>query len=137
MSGRNPRAGVADGDHHIIPDRDLAVHARIALIEIDVVGLQRELAAGRHGIAGIQRKIEDGGGELVRIDQCRPGVRSKQRTDLDLLAQRRVQQLRGFQDQPVDVDVARLQRLLAREGEQILGQAGAALRSFVDHLGDG
>ena len=39
-------------------------------------------------------------------------------------------------DQRVDVDLTRLQRLLAGEGEQVPGQVGAAIGGFVDHLGD-
>ena len=56
--------------------------------------------------------------------------------DLDLLAQRRPQQLGGIDHQRIDVDLARLQRLLAGEGQQMLGQIGAARGGFVDHLGD-
>ena len=74
--------------------------------------------------------------ELARVDQRRPCVRRQQRRDLDLLAERRAQQLGGFQNQRIDVDLARLQRLLAGEGEQVLGQLRAALRRLVDHPGD-
>ena len=34
----------------------------------------RELAAVRHRVAGVEREIEQRGGELARIDQRRPGV---------------------------------------------------------------
>ena len=54
----------------------------------------------------------------------------------DLLSQRRVQQLRGFEDQRIDVDLTRLQRLFAGKGEQMLGQAGASIRGFFDHVRD-
>ena len=60
----------------------------------------------------------------------------KQRLDLDVLAKRRAQQLGGFENQRLDVDLARLQRLLAGECQQVLGQLGAALGRVVDHLGD-
>ena len=56
---------------------------------------------------------------------------------VDLLAERRMQQLCGLERQCVDVDFARLQRLLAGEGEQMLGQLRAALGGVVDQLGDG
>ena len=137
VCGRDPGAGVAHGNHDIVADRDLAVHARVAFVEIDVVGLERELAAIRHGVARVQGKVEDRGGELVRIDQRRPGVLGEQRGDFDLLAQRRMQQFGGFEHQRVDVDLARLQRLFAGKGEQMLGQVGAAFGGLVDHLGDG
>ena len=54
-----------------------------------------------------------------------------------MFAERRAQQLHGFEHQRVDVDLARLQRLLAGEGEQMLGQIGAAFGGLVDHPGDG
>ncbi len=57
-------------------------------------------------------------------------------SDFDLFAKCRVQQLRGFEHQRVDVDLARLQRLFARKCEQMPGQSGAAFRGFIDQLGD-
>ena len=56
---------------------------------------------------------------------------------VDLLAERRMQQLGGLERQRIDVDLARLKRLLAREGEQVLGQLRAALGGIVDQLGNG
>ena len=135
--GRNSGAGVAHRDHDIGSRRDLDIHVRIGLIEIDVLGLDREAAAVRHGVARIQRQIENGGGELVRIDQRRPGIVGQQRIDLDLLAERRAQQLHRFEHQTVDVDLARLQRLFARKGQQMFGQLAAAFGGLVDHPGDG
>ena len=58
-------------------------------------------------------------------------------SDLDLLAERRAQQLDGLEHQRVDVDLARLQRLLAGEGEQMPRQLRAAFGGLVDQLGDG
>ena len=56
--------------------------------------------------------------------------------DLDLLAERRPQQFGGIDEQHVDVGFARLQRLLAGEGEQVLGEIGTACCCFVDHPSD-
>src|SRR4051812_20704443 len=63
--GGNSGAAVADGNHDIIADRDLAMHARIIFVEKDVAALERELAAVGHGVAGVQGKVQDRGGELV------------------------------------------------------------------------
>ena len=57
------------------------------------------------------------------------------RVDLDLLAERRAQQLGDVEHGAVDVDIARLQRLPAGEGQQMLDQLAAAFRGLVDHLG--
>ena len=85
----------------------------------------------------LSARLRIGGGELVRIDQCGPGVLGQQRRDLDVLAERRMQQLGGLQHQRIDVDLERLQRLLAGKGQQMLGQIGAAFGGFVDQPGDG
>ena len=64
------------------------------------------------------------------------GLVLEHRFDLDMLAERRSQQLGGVDDQHVDVDLARLQRLLAGEREQMLGEIRAARGGVVDHPGD-
>ncbi|MGY2937090.1 hypothetical protein ACVWZ6_006692 [Bradyrhizobium sp. GM6.1] len=51
--------------------------------------------------------------------------------------ERGMQELCGLERQCVDVDFARLERLLAGEREQMLGQLRAALGGVVDQLGDG
>ena len=57
------------------------------------------------------------------------------RFDLDLLAERRAQQFGDVEHGAVDVDIARLQRLPAGEGQQMLDQFAAAFRGLVDQLG--
>ncbi len=58
------------------------------------------------------------------------------RFDFDLFAERRPQQPRGIDDQGVDVGAARLQRLTAGEGQQMLGQVGAPRGRGGDQVGD-
>ena len=57
------------------------------------------------------------------------------RVDLDLLAERRTKQFCDVEHGGVDVDIARLQRLAAGEGEQMLDQLAAAFRRLVDQFG--
>ena len=57
------------------------------------------------------------------------------RVDLDLLAERRPKQFCDVEHGGVDVDIARLQRLAAGEGEQMLDQLAAAFRRLVDQFG--
>ena len=90
-----------------------------------------------HGVAGVERQIEDRGGQLIGVDGGDAGFVLEHRFDLDMLAERRPQQLGGVDDQRVDVDLARLQRLLAGEREQMLGEIRAACGGVVDHPGDG
>ena len=135
--GRNAGAGVADRDHDIGSGLRLGVLLRVGVVEHDVAGLQRELAAARHGVARIDREVEHRGHQLAAVDQRRPGLVLEHRLDLDLLAERRPQQARGLDHQGVDVGLVRLQRLLARKGEQLTGQVGAARGRLVDQPRDG
>ena len=70
--GPNSDSGIADRDHHVIPRHNVAVSRGIFLIEGHVLGFQDQLAALGHGIARVDRKIEQRRGELARIDQRRP-----------------------------------------------------------------
>ena len=70
------------------------------------------------------------------VHEARPDGVLEHRFDFDLPSQGRPQQLHRVENQLVDVDIARLQRLLAGEGQQPLGQRCAALGGFIDHLGD-
>ena len=108
----------------------------VVLVEHDVPGFERQLAAVRHGVARIQGEVEDRGRELAGIDQGRRGIVREHRFDFDLFAERRPQQPRGIDDQGVDVGAARLQRLSTGEGQQMLGQVGAPRRGGADHVGD-
>ena len=59
------------------------------------------------------------------------------RFDLDMLAERSLQQLRGVDDQRIDVGFPGLERLLAGERQQVLGKVRAARCGFVDHPRNG
>ena len=61
----------------------------------------------------------------------------KYRFDLDMLAERPLQQLCGVDDQRIDVGFPGLERLLAGERQQMLGKVRAARCGFVDHPRDG
>ncbi len=132
----NSGAGIAHRDHDIIADLNVAIGRGIILIETHIVGFQNQLAAARHGVAGVDRKIEQRSTELARVDQGRPQLVRQHRFDFDLLAQGRPHQLCGFHDQAVDVGFARLQRLLAGEGQKMPGELGAAVGRLADQRGD-
>jgi len=44
------------------------------------------MAAFRHGIAGVERQIQQGVGQLIAIDQSRRRRRTEMRLDVDPLA---------------------------------------------------
>ena len=134
--GRNAVTGIADGDHHEQPGLDLAVGGSRGFVERHVGGRNRELAAAAHGIARIDREIDDGRRKLRGIGQHAPGVGCERRLDLDVLAEHRREQLGGLRHEAVDLDLARLQRLAPCESQKLRGDRRAAHRRVVDQLGD-
>ena len=52
-------AGVADAEQDVRARRDVAVRWRVALVELDVGGLDREPAAARHRVARVGGEVED------------------------------------------------------------------------------
>jgi hypothetical protein len=89
--------------------------------------LDDELAAVRHGVAGIDREVEDCTLELVGVAQgcpepaCRDDLQGVQRADGP------AQQVLHGGDELVGVNRLRIERLAAREGEQSVGERGSAL----------
>ena len=134
IAGCDAVAGVGERDHHIFAGGRAVEGSDGIVLQFDVGGFDAELAAIRHGIAGVQRKIEDRGRQLARIDQCRRNRFARLEVDADEFADRRFEKLHGVDDQCVDIDTGRLQRLLARKGQQMLGQGGAAGGGIVDQL---
>src|SRR5947209_17984945 len=57
--GRDAAAGVLDLDQHVFPERHLLVLMLRAVAGADVRRAQREPATERHGVARIDREIDD------------------------------------------------------------------------------
>ncbi len=84
---RHARARVTDGDIGVLAGNDLAVGGGIGLVERRIAGLDGQLAAVGHGVARIDRQVEDGAFELVLVDLDRPQARRQYAFELDLLAE--------------------------------------------------
>src|SRR5262245_10099781 len=134
--GANADAGVAHRDQDVVSGADIIIVPGVILVEHDEAGLKDELAPIRHCVARVQCEIEQRSCKLGGIDGGDADVVLEYGFDLDLFAKRRTQQFGGIDDERVDVDLARLQRLLAGEGQQMLRQLGAARGGIVDHPGD-
>ena len=116
--------GVLLGDTDIIALRkpgDLAVLYPLAARR------DRQPAATRHRIAGVQGKVEQRQFELVGIDPDRRYRILEFGDDLNARPQRAPQHLENTVDQRGDMDSTRLQLLPPRKGEQAMGQRGASL----------
>ena len=134
---RNPRAGIGDLDLDIVAGIAGADRDGFADAEHHIARRQRQPAPIRHRVAGVDREVEQRRGELPAVGEGQPDVAVELPHDLDLLVEGRQQQLCELFEQGVDVDLGRLQRLLARKGEQARGQGGAAVGRLADQLGDG
>ena len=121
---RHADALVGDRDHHVLARRHVAVVAAISFVEIDIPSLDGQFAAIAHGVARVDRDVDDGAFELMRVGAGFPQPGGQNGLDLNMLAQRRAQEVRHVGNHPVGVDRLRRQRLLAGEGEQALGQGG-------------
>ena len=120
-------AGVGDADLDIFAGADVA----------DLVGGERDVGGGDahhalavHRVARVDREVDDGVLELVRVDVDRPGVGIEVDLDLDALAERAVEQVGHAADQLAAVDPLGEQRLGAGEGQQAPGQGGGAGRAL-------
>jgi hypothetical protein len=111
-------AGIGDRDHHVLARPDLAVRGRIGLVEMGVGGLDRELAAARHGVAGIDDEIEERAFELVLVGVREPQPAGEHGLNGDPLAKRPPEEIGHAADEPVEVDGLGLQRLAAGEREE-------------------
>ena len=98
------RAGVGDADRHILPRLHVGLRRRVALVEIDVGGLDRQLAALGHGVAGVDGKIENADLELGRIGVHPPHAAGEHGFDDDLLAERAPEKVGHAADEATEID---------------------------------
>ena len=129
---RHARAGIGHRQHDILPVRELAAMlAGVTLVEIGVGGLDREPAALGHGVARVDREIDDGVFELVGIDRRLPQTAGQHGLDRDRLADGPPQQFRHVLHQPVDLDGLEFERVLAGIGQEPLHQRRGAVRRLA------
>jgi hypothetical protein len=110
-------AGVGEGNHHIFAGGGAIECSDRIILQFDIAGFYPELTAVRHRVARVQRKIEYRRRQLVGVDQRRINLLAGLEIDGDEFPDRWLEKLHGVDDQGVDVDAGRLQRLLAGEGQ--------------------
>ena len=52
-------AGVAYGEHHVRSGPGVRSLSKVGLVELNVTGLDDQLAALGHGVAGVDRQVHD------------------------------------------------------------------------------
>src|SRR5438876_10580026 len=132
---RHADAGIADREQDVAPRRRREVLARIALVQFGVRGLDGELAALGHRIPRIHGQIHDHLLELPRVGLHGAERRIEPRREVDVLAQQAAQHLLDVGHEAVQADDARLQHLLAAEGEQLPGEPRRPVCGLADFLG--
>ena len=110
--------------------------ASLVLIDGNRIGIDRQPASIRHGVARVDSQIDERRRQLVRIDQRRPDVAPLDAIDLDLPAKHRYEQVGRRRNQRLDIRAARPQWLLSCEREQIRRQLCAAVGGQSDHPDD-
>ena len=133
---RHALAVVGDGDCHEIPGRDVGHQLGAAGVDPLHAGTDPQCAAARHRVARVDHQVEQRGLELRRVDIGRHRAGRQVYLELDRLRTGAAQYRLELADQPVDVVDFGAQRLAPREGEQLLGQLGAAFGGALGAVDD-
>ena len=137
-------AVVGDCDHDVFARRNFAATAEVAARPERISrhgSLDREAAALRHGVARVDREIENDLGELAGIGfDVRAFFQVMQVAfDRNVFAEKAEQGTLEIGDERVHLEHRRLERLAAAEGEELIGEGGSAVggvADFADVTGD-
>ena len=129
---RDARAGVGDFDQHVVGGRHALVAIRRAFLRGDVGGAHRELAAIRHGVARVDREIDDHLLELGDVGLHRPQVAAEHGFQLNLLADQTAQQHVELGNHVIEIEHLGPQRLPPRKRQQLPHQARRPVGVLLD-----
>ncbi len=93
----------------------------------EVGAFDRQLAARGHGVAGVDRQVQDGAFQLIGVGARAPEIGGRDHRHVDLLAEGAMEQILHGMDQVADVEGLGIQRLAAGEGQEAMGERGRAL----------
>ena len=130
---RNANSGIVDGERHIAPGKRVFGSER-SVVDDGVEGLERENATGRHGVPGVDGQVQHDQLDLGWIHQGRPKVSGQRRPELYRPAERGAEEIAHPEKLAVQIDLLRLEPLLAREGQELRGQIGAPFGRAADKL---
>ena len=107
---------------------------RVRLVEVDIGGFDRQLAAVRHRIAGIDREIHDHLLELIGIGADPPEIGREHGDERNVLANEAAEHLVHLRDDAVEIEHLGLEHLPPAVGEQLAGQRSRPLGRLADLL---
>ena len=125
-------AGVGYFDQHVIAGGHDFVAAPHGACLIDVSGADRQGAAALHRVARVDRQIDDDLFELALVDLGKTEIAPVHDLELDIFADQAAQEMRQLDQHIGDVDDARLQGLLPREGQELAHEVGGAVGVLLD-----
>ena len=110
------------------------MRTRKILVERDARGLDGQLAAVRHGVAGVHGKVHDDLVDLTGIGADRAQTRTWNHDQIDILADHAGKHFQIFGYHFIQVEHLGGKHLFAAEGQQLPGQRSSALRGIGDLL---
>ena len=131
----NSATGIGDGDQHVIARSELGIARGGGGIDSDVGGFDDELAAARHGVAGIVGEADEDFLELAGVGPG-PGLACiGKRNQGDGTAKQLAQPGFGAANGGVHIEQLRLEDLFAAEGEELAGEGRGGRGGFSDFGG--
>ena len=104
----------------------------VAAVNQDVLRVDGQQPTARHGIACIERQIDQDLFELARVGLYGPKVRLCRGRQLNVLTDGSQQHVLHRAHQIIEVEYLALDYFPLREGQELAGQVGGALSSGVD-----
>ena len=130
----HPGPVIANHEFEVRSRREIHGHDVGGSVQVGVCGLDRESASPRHGVAGVERQVDDDLLDLPRVGlhpfQVRPGDRHQ----LDVFPDEALEHLLQVGNDQIQIQDLRLEDLFAAERDQLLRQSGGALARLSDLL---
>ena len=119
---RHTGARVGHGQHDVLTREHFRLRGGILFIEMNIGRFERQLAAIWHRVASVDGEIENCQLQLVGISIGAPHAASQHGFDRYLFAESSAQQVRHTGNEAAEINRLGIKGLLAREGEQPLGE---------------
>ena len=134
---RHAGTGVSDRDYDVLTGGDFAQETGCSLSNGNVATMDLECAAVGHGVAGVEREVEEGVLQLIRIDLGLPQAGFRDDRKRHGGPKSSPQKVGRIVDEPADGHDLRLERLLTGVGQEAFGEVGTPLHrddGLFDHL---
>src|ERR1700730_659808 len=127
-------AGVGNGDDHVVSTLDRRMEMGVLAVDEKILRIDGELAAERHGVAGVDGEIEEDLLELAGVGfDAAEGIAEAQ-AEFDVLADQAAEELAHIGDKFVEVEDLWLKDLHAAECEHLAGEGSGTVGRFANLL---